>query len=65
MISLFEDLGSLFFFFTFLRVCKEKQKGRLCEQVKKQRENKKESMRFLTCNKEKKESLKLKLIENV
>jgi len=32
-------------------------------QVKKQRE-KKESMRFLTCNKEEKDSLKFKLIEN-
>jgi hypothetical protein len=49
-----------------LRVCKEKEKekGRLCEQVKKQRK-KKESMRFLTCTEEEKESLKFKLIENV
>jgi len=57
---------TFFFFFTFLRVCKEKEKekGRLCEQVKKQRK-KKESMRFLTCTEEEKESLKFKLIENV
>jgi len=32
--------GVTFFFFTFLRVCKEKEKGGLCEQVKKQREKK-------------------------